>query len=388
MVPPSLYAYYSSILLKYNRFLHTAYHMYLYFIKIRHILVYMKHRTKTETEILDLALAAAAREAGLDIVVVEREKKLDRGERTIYIDALLLIDGAKYQAEIKRWTQHVPIGALIDQTAQLDNGILIADYINPNIAERLRHANVQFLDTVGNTFIKQPGLHIQIKGNRPTKDAAIAGPRKVARAFTTAGLKVTYALLQQPERAELPYRQIAKIAGVTLGTVSKAIEDLKEQGYLVQRRKKRVLIRRAELFQKWIERYPATLRNKIKLGTFQAPEANWWKETNLENLGGCWGGEIAAMHYTEYLKPQIATVYLPRDALNKLIATAHLRKANTKKDTAIVEVYEKYWFDDGEEELADPILTYADLMATHDARNLETARRLYDERIARHLGET
>lgn len=347
----------------------------------------MKRDKKTETEILDLALAAAAREVDLEIVVLERERKAKRGERTIYIDALLLIDGTNYQAEIKRWTQHAPIGALIEQTAQLDNGILIADYINPNIAERLRHANVQFLDTAGNAFIKKPGLHIQIKGKRPIQDV-IAGPRKVARAFTTAGLKVTYALLQQPERAELPYRQIAELVGVTLGTVGKAMENLKEQGYLVQRRKQRVLIRRAELFQKWIERYPATLRKKIKLGTFQATEANWWKETNLHNLGGCWGGEIAAMHYTQYLKPKIATVYLPRDALTKLIATARLMKANGKEKTATVEVYEKFWLNDGAEAHADPMLTYADLMATDDARNLETARRLYEERIARHLGET
>ncbi len=343
-------------------------------------------RDKTKTEILDLALAAAAREAGLDVKVVAREKKEERGKRTIYVDALLVIDGVNYQAEIKRWTQHAPIGGLIQQTAQLDNGILIADYINPNIAEQLRHANVQFLDTAGNIFIKQPGLHIQIKGNRP-KEEAFAGPRMIARAFTTAGLKVTFALLLQPERAKLPYRQIAELAGVTLGTVGKAMEDLKERGYLVTRRKERVLIRLAELFQKWIEHYPATLRKKINLGTFKAAEANWWKETNLQNLGGCWGGEIAAMRYTEYLKPQIATVYLPREELMKFIATARLIKTNTREDTATIEVYEKFWLGNDEEEYTDPLLTYADLMATDDARNLETARRLYEETIARHLGE-
>jgi hypothetical protein len=119
--------------------------------------------------------------------------------------------------------------ALIQRIDQFDNGILIADYVNPNIAEGLRGAKVQFLDTAGNAFIKQPGLHIQIKGNRPT-GKAVAGPRKVARAFTTAGLKVTLALLQQPEIVDMPYRKIAELTGVTLGTVGKAMEDLKEQG--------------------------------------------------------------------------------------------------------------------------------------------------------------
>ncbi len=346
----------------------------------------MTRTTKAETEILNMAQKAAAELIGLDIDVLQREMQVDRGERTIYIDALLVIDNVKYQAEIKRWTQHIPTGALIEQIAQLENGILIADYVNPNIAERLRDANVQFLDTAANAFIKQPGLHIQIKGNRPTGDA-IAGPRKVARAFTTAGLKVTYALLRQPERVELPYREIAGIAGVTLGTVGKAMDDLKEQGYMVQRRKKRVLIRRAELFQKWVERYPATLRDKVMLGKFNATDMYWWKETDLRDLGGCWGGEIAATHYTRYLKPQVVTVYLPREALNKLITTAHLTRTRTAQEIATVIVYEKTWLGDGDEGYTDPMMTYADLMATHDARNLETARRLYDERIAQHLGE-
>lgn len=342
----------------------------------------------TEPELLDLAIIAAADHAELKIEIIALEQEQAIGGKIRRIDAVLKIEGAVYQAEIKRWAQHAPIGALIQQVEQFDNGILIADYVNPNIADRLRAAQVQFLDTAGNAFIKKPGLHIQIKGNRPASKA-VAGPRKVARAFTTAGLKVTLALLQRRERAEIPYREIAKLTGVTLGTVGKAMEDLKDQGYLVNRRKERVLIRRPELFQIWVARYPTALRQKIKLGTFQAPDTDWWKHTKLEKLDGYWGGEIAAMHYTKYLKPQVATVYLPKEKLTKLIVTAHLNKTVAKDEPGTVEVYEKFWMvDQNEKCYVDPLLTYADLIATDDTRNIETARRLYDERIARHFGET
>ncbi len=162
----------------------------------------------------------------------------------------------------------------------------------------------------------------------------------------------------------MPYRKIAEPAGVTLGTVGKAMEDLRDQGYLVQRRNEQVLIRRCELLQTWIERYPTTLREKIKLGTFQAPEANWWEHTKLEKIGGYWGGEIAAKHYTRYLKPQVATVYLQKEALTQLITTAHLQKTNRKGEPGTVEVYEKFWMDDqNEAPYVDPILIYADLIS-------------------------
>jgi hypothetical protein len=119
-----------------------------------------------------------------------------------------------------------------------------------------------------------------------------------------------------------------------------------------------VLIRRAELFQTWIERYPTALRAKIKLGTFQAPDANWWEHIKLEKLGGYWGGEIAARHYTKYLKPQVATVYLPKEAITTLITTARLKKTNRNEERGTVEVYEKFWMQDRiKEPYVDPILT-------------------------------
>jgi hypothetical protein len=57
-----------------------------------------------------------------------------------------------------------------------------------------------------------------------------------------------------------------------------------------------------------------------------------------------------------------------------------------KKDVrGNIEVLEVFWDADcdwNDKEVVHPLLVYADLLATRDARNLETARRLYDDHIA------
>ena len=50
-----------------------------------------------------------------------------------------------------------------------------------------------------------------------------------------------------------------------------------------------------------------------------------------------------------------------------------------------VEVLKAFWdpaCDANDPEIVPPLLVYADLLATGDPRNLETARRIYDEQLA------
>jgi hypothetical protein len=50
-----------------------------------------------------------------------------------------------------------------------------------------------------------------------------------------------------------------------------------------------------------------------------------------------------------------------------------------------VEILEKFWKFDEEGDIPDvvpPVLAYADLLATHDGRNAEAARMIYEKRIA------
>ena len=87
---------------------------------------------------------------------------------------------------------------------------------------------------------------------------------------------------------------------------------------------------------------------------------------------------------------RVSNDYLPKETVPKLLRDARLQKANERGGTNTVRIhlYRRFWpkttehLDNGyeaEKGLVHPILAYADLMATDDTRNLETAKKLYDQ---------
>jgi hypothetical protein len=339
-----------------------------------------------EQEILERAVEAVAKETGLRITITARGAFAQQHPLT-YGNPTLCIDDVEYVVEVKRWAQHAPLGAVVEMVKRHPKGVLVADYVNPVMAQRLRAQGVNFIDTAGNAFVSTSFHHVLIKGNRKPETLAQPGIPRKHRGFTAAGLRVTYAFLCRPELVNAPYREIAQAAAVALGTVGKVIEDLSNAGLLVERDDGRRLIRQEELLRTWVERYPAMLRHKLQLGYFQAAAWDWWAGFPIGEVGGLWGGEIAGAHYTQYLTPAVATIYLPKGALRHLITKARLRKlAQPTFDPGMVEVLLPFWtLDPTDGPYVHPILAYADLIATDDPRNLEVARKLYDERIARHL---
>src|SRR5688572_12858425 len=119
---------------------------------------------ETEIRILEKALLAIEREAGLRLTL-ENTEPTTQDHR---YDATVRIDGKRLFVEVKKWAQHANVGALIDQFQKLpERGLLVADFINPRMAEKLRAHDVQFIDTTGNAFINTPPVYIYIRGNRP-----------------------------------------------------------------------------------------------------------------------------------------------------------------------------------------------------------------------------
>jgi hypothetical protein len=338
-----------------------------------------------ELSILEQAVEAVETGTGIHIQVAGAPNRDFEG----YPDAILHIDGEEYFAEIKAWAQHIPLGTLITQLWRYPKGILVADYVNLKMAARLRQAGIEFIDTAGNAFIKTPAFHIQVMGNRKPHPAAEgAGPRKL-RGFTAAGLRVTYQFLCKPELATAPYREIALEAGVALGTVGNVIDDLVAAGFLFVREDERRLVNRDAMLDTWVERYPAALRPKLHLGVFKTQSMDWWKEFPISDFDAYWGGEIAAAHYTGYLRPAVATIYVPREHHAKLIAKARLTKmTHPNFEPGAVELLKPFWSADGAKDwrpYVHPVLAYADLIATGDPRNLEVARKLYEKRITQYL---
>lgn len=257
--------------------------------------------------------------------------------------------------------------------------ILITKYVNPEMAKRLKKSNIPFIDAAGNVFLNVPPLYIYVKGNKlPVEVPALS----VRRVFQPAGLQVVFALLCNPGLEKSSFRSIAKKAGVALGTVAKVMQDLKAMRYLLDNGSMgRQLLNKKELLDRWTVSYPDQLRPKLVLGYFKPFNNDWWKQTALKSYQSYWGGEVAAWKLTGYLKPQKATIYVEH-LPNQLLIDCKMRKDSS----GAVEILRKFWKFANKDQITPPLLVYADLLASADARNIEVGKMIYEKEIAQYIG--
>jgi hypothetical protein len=262
--------------------------------------------------------------------------------------------------------------------------LLVTKYVNPLMAEELKRERIEFIDTAGNAFINQPPIYIFIKGNKPPE---ITGNYPIKKTFGPTGLKIIYALLCNPGLEDKPFREITAKAKVALGTVGWFMRDLRELGFLIDMGKKGYkLVQKDTLFQRWITAYPERLRPKQILGRYKGEYDGWWNKKELHNLNAKWGGEVAAAKLTKYLHPEVITIYTKTEYLNQLLLECKLRKDPAGE----IEILNQFWdYDDKTEyrDLVHPILIYADLIATGNQRNIETAKMIYEKHIVQLIRE-
>lgn len=347
--------------------------------------------TDIEHDLLAKALTAFQQETGLLLDVIKENTRVDGVE----VDAIIQMpnNGQKFAVEFKKWAPQANPGALAEKIKRLPlDGLLVADYINPNMGNKLKTLGVQFIDAAGNTYINQQPIYIHVIGKK--QEHALTEPKEgTNRAFDTTGLKVVFGLLCNPQLVKAAYRDIASSTGVALGTVGWVINGLKDAGFVVEHKKGRQLVNQRKLLDRWIVAYPEKLKPKQRLGEFIANDPNWWQNIDIADYGAYWGGEVAAAKYTNYLRPQTLTIYLPKEAGNQLLAKAKLHKAPdiARDQPGLVKIFRPFWPIDTTEYnhqgLVNPILVYADLIATGDARNGEAARMIYEQHIAKHIGE-
>jgi len=348
--------------------------------------MYNTKRTR-EDEIFNLAIEAFKKNVLLRVnvepLVKQPQYNLDF-RPDMELDVTINGKRIKYCAEIKNTLTKANIMLLVIQKEKLPyTPLLIANYVNPVMAKELIENGIEFIDTAGNAFINQPPVYILVKGNRPPE---IAGKTPV-RTFKPTGLKILYAFLCNPELEKAPFREIAKKANVALGTVGGFMGNLRELGFLIDMGGKGCkLLQKDTLFQRWITAYPERLRPKQFLGRYKGENPNWWNKKQLHKLNAKWGGEVAAAKLTEYLHAEIITIYTKAEYLNQLLFECKL-----KKDPAgNVEILNQFWGNDEKIEYKDmvhPILIYADLIATGNQRNIETAKIIYDKYIAELIRE-
>jgi len=280
-----------------------------------------------------------------------------------------------FNIEVKREIRNHHLPALIDAAKQHPPLMLIAGYIFPALKERLRTNDIAYLEAPGNIYLKNKTHFIWIdtfKKVRKTKE-------EVNRAFTKTGLKVVFLYLLNDEYLNTPYREIAELAEIGLGNVNNIINGLKEQGFIIMlNNKKMTIANKKDLLEKWMGAYDTRLKPNLHIGNFKFLKNEDflnWKKIHFKNKETQWGGEPAGDLFTNYLRPEILTIYT-NETKQSLIKNYRLLpdpKGNVK-------VYQKFWkVDDTNMEIVPPVLAYTDLVNTGDKRCLETAQKIYDE---------
>jgi hypothetical protein len=338
-----------------------------------------------ENELLKLALEVFRKNLPEQVEFDETEPVYDIGRR---VDCLLrmVIHGKeiRYYVEVKANVTKTDKLLVMMRKGRFEHPfLLVARYINGQMAEQLKQDGIEFIDTAGNAFINQPPLYIFVKGNKPT-DIFKVPPIK--RAFKPAGLRTIYSFLCKPGLENKRYREIAGVTDVALGTVDWIMKELKELGFILDMGKRgNRLIQKEKLLQRWVTAYPEQLRPKLTLGRFRG-EYGWWQQKTLDPFKGQWGGEVAAAKLTQYLQPQIITIYTTPQQLNQLLIENKLKR----DQIGDVEILERFWKPAEPwtyKDVVHPILIYADLLATGNERNIETARIIYEQYIIQLIRE-
>ena len=284
---------------------------------------------------------------------------------------------------IEPWLTPATLGHVAARLPGIDpRALLLTNYVTPHMAEQLRELGINFVDAAGNAYLEQKPVLVWVVGRKPLTTVR---PPRTGRAFQPGGLKLLFALLCAPDLVARPTRAIAAQAAVANGTVGIVLRELREDGFLVelrQRRGKRTLRNLRGLLEQWTHAYARTLRPQLVIGRYRAPEPDWWRNVNPREYGGVFGGEPAEALLTGTLvRPGIVTMYLPEPFGRFILGN---RLVNAPDGT--VEIRKKFWpFEYPWEHptLAPPVLIYADLLATGDARCLEAAHRVYEEHLAR-----
>jgi len=329
-----------------------------------------------EKNIIAKAVARFEEETGFRLSTLINDEKIELILREKEFDLIFV-------AEVIPLINKAKLGIIKNRLDQLGRiPLLITTIANAETVVLLKDFGINFIDTAGNANINYPPLYINIKGQKLTTNKNVTGDD--TGIFKKAGLQLIFTLLCNPGLERNPYREIAGMANVALGTVHVTMKYLEKNGFLINDEfQSKKLVNKNKLLKEWVLGYPERIKFKYYVGRFQLDNPEIIKTVDLKYFGALFGGETAAAQLTNYLRPLIHSVYIG-DKLGEFILRNRL-KINPDGN---IEIVKKFWnFTDDYEikNLVPAILIYTDLITNGDPRNIETANIIYEREIAGHL---
>lgn len=284
------------------------------------------------------------------------------------------------KVKIKRDIHQSNLLFILNQFKGENKSIIVARYISSPGKKVLEENHINYLDLAGNCHIETSnGIFFHIQGEKPIDNKKV----KKHKAFNKNGIKLIYVLLLNEGLINETYREMADLANISLSTVGGILKDLESENYILQiTDEEKKLHYKDELLSHWVRAFNQILKPKLFRGRYrfgQHISTNSWKSLNLESFA-FWGGEPAADLYTNFLYPEVWTLYTNLDK-RTLIKDLNLRP---DPNEGMIEVYELFWklesdiFVDRNFKTVSPLLAYADLLGTKESRNMEVAHRIYE----------
>ncbi len=267
-----------------------------------------------------------------------------------------------------------------------DFPVLVASkYITPKSKKILKEKKINYIDSFGNAYIDLKNLKVYIEQGK-----AKPYNSEYSNIFTQSGGQILFNLLKNPELINETQRYLAHISDVSLGSVSKFLKGLFDEGYSVKwnNQQKYQLVNREALLEKWIVILNEKILPAHKVGNFTFSKTNTahWKN-QLMHPNVLWSGEPAAALVTEYLNPEKFSLFTPLPKAEIIRELKLLPDANGE-----ISIYKPFWIvsDTMERVLSNndvvhPLIIYAQLIYSGYSRNVETAQILYNEYIKPNL---
>jgi hypothetical protein len=349
----------------------------------------------------------------MDILYVQADLERAVGQLNL-LDGLTATVAREREGDVLR-VRYGPIQTDFRIVTQTDRDnpfdkVLVLGRVKTDEAEALADQQVNFLDTLGNAYLRGPNFllwvtgrkrlqrthldefdyHGAAPGHQPTAQVELAN-----RAFEPKGMQVVFVLLCQPDAVALPYRELARLADVAHGTVGHVINDLEALGYVAygpppkgKKRGPRKLVNHAGLLDEWARIFAKTVRHRYLIGRYRGIPLDAVGTCQWADYGAQLGGEFAADAITHYLQPETLTLYIDGERPG---ATLFRELRLQPHPGGPIEILRKFWnfdaADPDQRQLVPLPLVYADLLAIGGARCRETAGQVR-ERIQADLEKT